>query len=204
MWRGLHTERDGRLAAGNLKEVRALLADKDALLIGSGMGEKSAKLIGAIATRASVALVLDADALRPSVITASKQAKVRVLLPHAGEFKRLSGRDASVKAARTYARKTKTIVVLKGPLTSVTDGVRVIHIPFGGPVLARGGSGDLLAGIVASVLSRRRELGLTPFDAVVLAATWHARAADWLRETQGEEAVRTTDLLAGLSPVLRG
>jgi NAD(P)H-hydrate epimerase len=204
MWRGLRAERDGRLSAGNLKEVRALLADKDALLIGSGMGEKAAKLISSVVARCAAALVLDADALRPSVITASKQAKVRVLLPHAGEFKRLSGRDASVTAARAYARKTKTIVVLKGPLTCVTDGLRVIHVPFGGPVLARGGSGDLLAGIVAAVLSRRQELGLTPFDAVVLATTWHARAADWLRETQGEEAVRTTDLLAGLSPVLRG
>ena len=40
--------------------------------------------------------------------------------------------------------------------------------------------------------------------AVVLATTWHARAADWLRENHGEEAVRTTDLLAGLSPALRG
>ena len=204
MWRGLRTERNGRLATANLKEIRTLLADKDVLLIGSGMGEKSAKLIGAVATRCSADLVLDADALRPSVIAASRQAKVRVLLPHAGEFKRLSGRDASVTAARAYARKTKTVVVLKGPLTCVTDGTRVIHIPFGGPVLARGGSGDLLAGIVASVLARRHELGLTPFDAVVLATTWHARAADWLRETHGEEAVRTTDLLAGLSPVLRG
>ena len=204
MWRGLHTGRDGSIAAANLKALRTLVADKDTLLIGSGMGEKAAKLISAVATRCSAALVLDADALRPPVITASKQSKIRVLLPHAGEFKRLSGRTASVAAARAYARKTKTIVVLKGPLTCVTDGLRVIHIPFGGPVLARGGSGDLLAGIVASVLSRRQELGLTPFDAVVLAATWHARAADWLKETQGEEAVRTTDLLAGLSPVLRG
>ena len=204
MWRGLRTERDGRLGPVNLKEVRGLLADKDTLLIGSGMGEKSAKLITAVTTRCSAALVLDADALRPVVIAASKRTKVRVLLPHAGEFKRLSGRDASVTAACAYARKTKAIVVLKGPLTCVTDGLRIIHIPFGGPVLARGGSGDLLAGIVASVLSRRQELGLTPFDAVVLAATWHGRAADWLRETQGEEAVRTTDLLAGLSPVLRG
>ena len=204
MWRGLRAERDGRLANGNLKEVRALLADKDVLLIGSGMGEKAAKLISSVVARCAVDLVLDADALRPAVIVASKRTKVRVILPHAGEFKRLSGRDASVTAARAYARKTKTIVVLKGPLTCVTDGLRVIHIPFGGPVLARGGSGDLLAGIVASVLSRRQELGLTPFDAVVLATTWHARAADWLRETQGEEAVRTTDLLAGLSPVLRG
>lgn len=203
MWRGLRTGRDGRLVAGNLKEVRALLADKDVLLIGSGMGEKAAKLIGAIAARCDTALVLDADALRPTVIAAARLAPVRVLLPHAGEFQRLSGRDASVAAARAYARKTKTIVVLKGPLTCVTDGLRIIHVPFGGPVLARGGSGDLLAGIVASVLARRRELELTAFDAVVLATTWHARAADWLRQTQGEEAVRTTDLLAGLSPVLR-
>lgn len=204
MWRGLRTGRDGRLASGNLRELRGLLADKDTLLIGSGMGDKAARLIGAVIARCDTALVLDADALRPAIVAAAKQAPVRVLLPHAGEFKRLSGRDASVAAARAYARKTKTIVVLKGPLTCVTEGLRVIHVPFGGPVLARGGSGDLLAGIVASVLSRRRELALTPFDAVVLATTWHARAADWLRETQGEEAVRTTDLLAGLSPALRG
>ena len=203
MWRGLSTRRDGALAVTNLQELRPLLADKDVLLLGSGMGEQATKFIGVIAAAASGLLVLDADALRPAVIKASRSAKLRVLLPHAGEFKRLSGRVASVAAARAYARRTKTIVVLKGPLTCVTDGVRVIHIPFGGPVLARGGSGDLLAGIVASVLARRTELRLTALDAVVLAVTWHARAADWLRDSRGEEAVRTTDLLAGLSPVLR-
>ena len=204
MWRGLRTGKDGSLAPTNLQELRSLLADKDVILLGSGMGEKAVKLIGAIAAAAQSALVLDADALRPAVIQASSGTKVRLLLPHAGEFRRLSGRVASVAAARAYARRTKTIVVLKGPLTCVTDGLRVLHIPFGGPVLARGGSGDLLAGIVATVLARRSELGLTAFDAVVLATTWHARAADWLRDNQGEEAVRTTELLAGLSPVLRG
>jgi len=204
MWRGLRTGKDGSLAPTNLKELRPLLVDKDVLLIGSGMGEKAVKLITALAAATKSALVLDADALRPAVIKAARSAEVRVLLPHAGEFTRLSGRVASVDAARAYARRTKTIVVLKGPLTCVTDGLRVLHIPFGGPVLARGGSGDLLAGIVTSVLARRAELGLSAFDAVVLAATWHARAADWLRDNQGEEAVRTTELLAGLSPVLRG
>lgn len=204
MWRGLTTGRDGTIARSNLRALRELAADKDALLIGSGMGEPSAGFIAALAARCDTALVLDADALRPAVIAASKKAPVRVLLPHAGEFKRLGGRVASPAAARAYARKTRSIVVLKGPVTCVTDGLRVLHVPFGGPVLARGGSGDLLAGVVASVLARRAELGLTPLDAVVLAATWHARAADWLRENLGEEAVRTTDLLAGLSPALRG
>jgi NAD(P)H-hydrate epimerase len=199
----MRTSKDGSLAATNLKDIRLLIADKDAILVGSGMGEKAVGLIRAISAGAKSALVLDADALRPTVIAAAKHAAVRVLLPHAGEFKRLSGRTASVAAARAYARRTKTIVVLKGPLTCVTDGLRVLHIPFGGPVLARGGSGDLLAGIVTSVVARRAELGLSAFDAVVLATTWHARAAEWLRDNHGEEAVRTTDLLAGLSPVLR-
>ncbi len=203
MWRGMRAGKDGTLAAVNLKEIRRLLTAKDAILLGSGMGEKAAGLIRVVASAVTGALVLDADALRPTVIVAAKKASVRVLLPHAGEFKRLSGRTASVATARAYARRTKSIVVLKGPRTCVTDGLRVLHIPFGGPVLARGGSGDLLAGIVASVLGRRHELALSAFDAVVLAATWHARAADWLRDNQGEEAVRTTELLAGLSPVLR-
>jgi len=202
MWCGLTTHRDGSAATNNLTSIRKLLADKDALLLGSGMGVKAAKLIGMVAAACESELILDADALRPPVIRASMQIRVRVLLPHAGEFKRLSGRTMSVAAGRTYALKTKTIMVLKGPLTCVTDGRRTLHIPFGGPILARGGSGDLLAGIIAAVLARRRELGLTAFDAVVLATTWHARAADWLRETHGEEAVRTTELLAGLSPVL--
>lgn len=203
MWRGLRTGKDGTLATANLKELRPLLADKDAILLGSGMGEKAAGLIRAFAAAVTGALVLDADALRPTVVATAKKVSVLVLLPHAGEFKRLSGRPASVEAARAYARRTKSIVVLKGPLTCVTDGLRMLHVPFGGPVLARGGSGDLLAGIVTSVLARRHELGLSAFDAVVLATTWHARAADWLRENKGEEAVRTTELLAGLSPVLR-
>ena len=203
MWRGLSTGKDGTLAANNLKELRPLLADKDAILLGSGMGEKATGFIRTVASAVTGALVLDADALRPTVITAAKKVSVLVLLPHAGEFKRLSGRPASVAAARAYARRTKCIVVLKGPLTCVTDGLRVLHIPFGGPALARGGSGDLLAGIVTSVLARRSELGLSAFDAVVLATIWHARASDWLRDNQGEEAVRITELLAGLSPVLR-
>jgi NAD(P)H-hydrate epimerase len=204
MWLGLATHRDGTADAKSLAVLRPLLDGKDALLIGSGMGEQAARLIRSVVSRFTGDLVLDADALRPVVVRSAEHARVRVVLPHAGEFKRLSGRDASAAAARAYARRTRTIVVLKGPLTCVTDGVRVIHVPFGGPVLARGGSGDLLAGIVASVLARRRELRLSPLDAVTTAVTWHACAADWLRETRGEEAVHTTELLAGLSPVLRG
>ena len=95
------------------------------------------------------------------------------------------------------------MVVLKGPLTCVTDGVRTVHVPHGGPVLARGGSGDLLAGMVTAVVAARAELGLGLLEAVATAATWHGMAADALAEAEGETPVRTTQLLAGLSPALR-
>jgi len=172
------------------------------LLAGSGMGPAAEAFLRRLVRAYAGALVLDADALRPAVVAAARRAAPLVLLPHAGEFRRLSGHAAGVAAARAYARLTGAIVVLKGPLTCVTDGRRTTHIPFGGPVLARGGSGDLLAGIVAATLARRTELGLGAFDAVVLAATWHGRAADLLGERRGEEAVRTTELLAELSPAL--
>lgn len=202
MWRGLRTDRNGTVERAALTPLRTLLAGKDALLLGSGMGEKAEPLLRALVRNCAADLVLDADALRPSVVRAAVSAPVKVLLPHAGEFKRLSGEAMTPEAGRAYARKHGVILVLKGPLTCVTDGVRILHVPFGGPVLARGGSGDLLAGIVASLLARRAELGLTPFEAVQVAVVWHARAADLLGEKQGEEAVRTTDLLAELSPAL--
>lgn len=202
MWRGLETN-----AAGTLTEQPhlAAFANKDVLLTGSGMGADAVAYLQTLLAGFAGDRVLDADALRPEVVHAVRARRgVTVLLPHAGEFLRLSGKPLTVAHGLAYARRTRTLVVLKGPLTAVTDGRRVVHIPFGGPVLARGGSGDLLAGMVAAVLARRRRLGLTAFDAVVAAVTWHAQAADLLRRQRGEEAIRTTDLLPRLSQVLLG
>jgi NAD(P)H-hydrate epimerase len=202
MWRGLATDRRGTLAVGGLARLAPTLANKDALLAGSGMGVASEGFLRRMVKAYAGPLVLDADALRPTVVAAARRKEALVLLPHAGEFRRLSGRPMTPAAGRSYARANGAIVVLKGPVTCVTDGRRTTFLPFGGPVLARGGSGDLLAGIVASVLARRVELGLTPFEAVVAAAVWHGRAADLLGDSLGEEAVRTTDLLAELSTAL--
>ncbi|MEY4272507.1 MAG: hypothetical protein RL250_1373 [Verrucomicrobiota bacterium] len=203
MWRGLATDRRGALATAAFAKLRPALANKDALLAGSGMGPDAGPFLRRLVRAYAGPLVLDADALRPDIVAAARRPDPLVLLPHAGEFKRLSGRTMSPANGRAYARAQDAIVVLKGPVTCVTDGRRTVHLPFGGPVLARGGSGDLLAGIVAAVLARRAALGLDAFDAVVMAAVWHGRAADLLGESSGEEAVRTTDVLAGLSAALR-
>jgi len=196
MWRAQES-------AGDRREALGLAATADATLVGSGLGRGGLPLARAAARAARGALVLDADALRPDVVRAGKGAAARVLLPHAGEFRRLGGGAPTPANAARLARRLRAIVALKGPLTCVTDGARAIHVPHGGPVLARGGSGDLLAGMTAAVLAARGELGLGLLEAVAAAATWHGMAADALAEAEGETPVRTTQLLDGLSPALR-
>lgn len=185
------------------RRMRELAAGCEATLVGSGLGTGGLALARAAARATRGVAVLDADALRPETVRAAARAEARVLLPHAGEFLRLGGAAATPDEAARLARRLDSILVLKGPLTCVTDGARIVHIPHGGPVLARGGSGDLLAGIVAAVVAARGALGLGLLDAVVTAAVWHGAAADSVAGERGETVVRTTQLLDGLLPALR-
>ena len=201
MWNGLNTNTSGVVQPP--QNLNKLFKQKDALLIGSGMTEKSAATIKKIVSKFSADIILDADALRPNLLKTVSEKKNCILLPHAGEFKRLSGKKMSAESGRAFARKTKTVIVLKGPMTMITDGTHLIYVPMGGPILARGGSGDCLAGIIAAVVARRRTLKLSLLEAVECGVVWHARAADLLRQDEGEEAVRTTQLLSELSKALK-
>jgi NAD(P)H-hydrate epimerase len=92
------------------------------------------------------------------------------------------------------------VTVRKGPVTRIEAGGAVYHSFFGGPVLARGGSGDLLAGLIGGLLAQG------PEDALLAAArgvVWHGRAADLLAQSRGAQAVRTTELLDFLGSALR-
>jgi NAD(P)H-hydrate epimerase len=115
---------------------------------------------------------------------------------------------------RAVARETNAVIVLKGPVTRISDGVRVYHSFFGGPVLARGGSGDLLAGLVGGLLAQAGEEARRPVpsgnkrpDTALLAAcrgvVWHGMAADLLARDRGQVAVQVTQLLDYLPAALR-
>jgi NAD(P)H-hydrate epimerase len=91
-------------------------------------------------------------------------------------------------------------VVLKGPVTQVAAGEVVAHSFFGGPVLARGGSGDVLAGLIGGLLAQAPQ---DPTLAAVRGVVWHGMAADRLARRSGQVAVVTTDLLDDLKSVLR-
>jgi NAD(P)H-hydrate epimerase len=201
MWNGLNTNTSGVIQPP--QNLNKLFKQKDVLLIGSGMSEKSAATIKKIISKFSAEIILDADALGPNLLKTVSGKKNCILLPHAGEFKRLSGKKMSAESGRAFASKTKTVIVLKGPMTMITDGTHLIYVPMGGPILARGGSGDCLAGIIAAVVARRRTLKLSLLEAVECGVVWHARAADLLRQEEGEEAVRATQLLSELSKALK-
>ena len=93
-----------------------------------------------------------------------------------------------------------SVVVLKGRLTAITFAGEGYYSPFGGPVLARGGSGDLLAGMVGAQLAQAPQ---DPLGAAALATVWHGLAADALARAHGQVAVRTTQVLDFLPTALR-
>jgi len=198
MWVGWPETAGGSLALEAQKNLRARLERADALVIGPGLGRnpESAALVTALVKLARVPVLLDADALQPEIVHAAKAPLL--LTPHAGEFARIAG-GAELG---TYASKTGATVVLKGPVTKIAqarDGC-VYHSLFGGPVLARGGSGDLLSGLTGGLLAQ------TPKDRLLAACrgvVWHGRAADFLARHQGQTSAVVTQLLDFLPNVLR-
>lgn len=196
IWVGWPETPDGGLALEGRHLLQERLSRANAVVMGPGLGREPETLALAadISEMVKVPLLIDADALQPDVIRAANGPQI--LTPHAGEFARVAGDNG----LREYAAETGATVVFKGPVTRVCAGAQVYHSLFGGPVLARGGSGDLLAGIIGA------QLALTPdesLSATCRGVAWHGLAADGLARTHGSTAVRTTQLLDFLGPALK-
>ncbi|MBX3749672.1 MAG: NAD(P)H-hydrate dehydratase [Opitutaceae bacterium] len=196
IWVGCPETPDGGLALEGRHRVVERWSRATALVVGPGLGreKETQALVADLLKTASVPAVVDADALQPEIIRAAKTPLI--LTPHAGEFARIAG-DRSLP---DYAATTKATVVLKGPVTRIAIGAATIHSFFGGPVLARGGSGDLLAGLIGAQLA---QTPADPAGAASRGVAWHGLAADALARAKGSTAVRTTQVLGYLGVVLR-
>jgi NAD(P)H-hydrate epimerase len=177
-------------------QIREPLKRADALLVGPGLGadQGTLEMVRLLAAEVKVPVLFDADALRPEIIK-EVLGKQFVCTPHAGEFKRV----APVLYANEKFVAPHGVLVLKGPLTHVTDGQVTYFSPFGGPVLARGGSGDMLAGLIGGLLAQTPE---DPLLAACRGVVWHGLAADLLARTHGQVAVENSQLLEQLGPAL--
>jgi hydroxyethylthiazole kinase-like uncharacterized protein yjeF len=199
MWVGLPETTSGGLALKGLALVRGRLPRATAFAIGPGLGTEAETraLVEEILKLVRLPLLLDADALQPPVLAATPGKRV-VLTPHEGEFARIN-HGAELRA---FCKKSGMVIALKGPTTRICDSDGVVyHSFFGGPVLARGGSGDLLAGLIGGLLA---QTPAEPLAAAARGVVWHGLAADALARTHGQVAVHTTQLLDFLPVTLQG
>lgn len=170
----------GAFTAAAAAEVNAFAAKKkiDVLLLGPGLGDKPGARAFALKLLASlnVPAVIDADALnalaagpRPFKI----KSRAAVFTPHPGEAARLLGEKVADRpaAAAALAALTGGVVVLKGQGTLLCSGKKILKNPTGGPELAKGGSGDVLAGLCAGFLAQNGlARGFSPATALGSAA----------------------------------
>lgn len=202
---------DGIISRQARAQVAELLAGRQALAVGPGLGQSAglAELLAWLLTAVELPLVIDADALN---LLAGRLELLKqysgpppVLTPHPGEMSRLCGLSvAEIEADRyqlacTFAAEHHVVLLLKGARTVVAapDG-RVRINRSGNDGLASGGSGDVLTGLIGALLAQ----GLEPFTAATLAAWLHGRAAELVAVGQGTAGMTASDLLCQL-PVAR-
>lgn len=188
-------------------DYNALLDRKTVLAVGPGLGQMpgAEKLLLELLDRARVPLVLDADALNilakhPGKMNAN--GRTMVLTPHPGEMARLTGistKDVQAnreELAREFTAKHGVTLVLKGWRTLVAhpDGTVAVNTT-GNPGMAKGGSGDILTGIVAAMLAQHPGRAA---DAVNAAVYLHGLAADFAVREQDEHTLLATDTVAHL------
>ena len=151
-------DENGLFSMDALPKLLALAEKADALLIGCGLGRSDTltEIVCTLLEKAACQIVLDADGINS--ITGHKDilrrtAKPVVLTPHAGEFARLSGKpDATAADAAQFAQDYRCIVLYKGHRTRIfTPDGGCYRNTSGNPGMAKGGSGDVLAGMLVSL-----------------------------------------------------
>lgn len=155
-------------------------------------------------------LIIDADALKLLARIPNWHKSLNastVLTPHPGEMAVLTGLDITsiqsdrIEAARTFAKKWGKVVVLKGALTVIANSQgKVAVIPYATPALARAGTGDVLAGMIAGLIAQ----GVNSYQASVMGAWLHAQAGKKAEQNIGHAAsVLASDVLDSIPKVLR-
>jgi len=196
-----------RLGPGHAEHLKKLTERVDAVLLGPGLGDEPSTM-EAIRTFVSACerpMVLDADALKAvSGHLGVLKGRTGVLTPHHRELELLVGRsispdmDSRVNSAKQLAAETGWTVLLKGRVDIITDGRMVKMNRTGNPGMSVGGTGDVLAGITAGLLSKK----VAPFNASRISAFINGSAGDLAFEKNSYGLV-ATDLLERIPQALR-
>lgn len=188
-------------------DLKKAMEVADVIAIGPGMGREVDRYFLQSILEATQPIVVDADGLH---LLAESHALFRnrkgatVLTPHPGEFSNLANKEFGNRndmeaAAVNFAKEQKCVVVLKGHQTLVTDGSREYRNVSGNAGMATAGSGDVLTGVVASLIGQ----GYEPFEASVMGVHVHGRAGDFAAEKYGQVAMVASDVLNSLASAFK-
>lgn len=196
----------------NEDAVPAAIGRADAVALGMGLSqsETAARLVALALAATQKTLVVDADAINliarsPELFALLLRREGNtVLTPHLMEMSRISGTAIPailadpLTHARTFAKSTGTIVVQKDARTAISNGSTLYINAYGNSGMATGGSGDVLAGIIASFAAQ----GASPLDAARLGVLTHALAGDAALAHRGSHGLIASDIIDGICEVL--
>jgi NAD(P)H-hydrate epimerase len=214
MTESLDETASGALSRSALREteLRRILERKNVVAIGPGLGRdpETASCLRDFVRACSLQLVIDADGLNAfegnsSLLNGAERPLV--LTPHPGEMARLTHSTAReieanrIEIARDFAREHRLILVLKGWRTLIADGEGNLWVnTTGNPGLAKGGSGDVLTGMIAGLIAQYPSQIV---EAVRAAVYLHGLAADCALDRQTERTMLATDVIAALPQAFR-
>jgi NAD(P)H-hydrate epimerase len=175
-------------------DVKPILSHKfDVLCIGNGLGDSKSALNAAkkIISTVKKPMVVDGDALKAIKDILPKLGANVILTPHAQEFKRLFGLKPTDKNVQKVSKKYKFTVLSKGPVDIIANKKSLKYNKSGNPHMAKGGTGDVLAGLCAGFLAQ----GTSPFDSACFAALLNGVAGD-IAYSEESIALTASDVLS--------
>jgi ADP-dependent NAD(P)H-hydrate dehydratase / NAD(P)H-hydrate epimerase len=198
------------LALAAVEPLLARAGEADVVALGSGLSRhrEAAELARRVVAECDRPLVIDADGLNAFEGHTESLARAqapRVLTPHLGEMRRLTGIDTETLEAnridltREWARRWRAAVVLKGAPTVIAspDGAITVN-PTGNPGMATAGMGDVLTGVIAALIAQ----GLTPYDAARLGVYVHGMAGDLVASERGPQGMVAGDVAEAMPRAL--
>ena len=199
-------EEDGKLSAAAIPQILGRLPQMDAVLIGPGLGQSDGvfAVVKAVLEHFSGPVVVDADGI--NVLSTHRdllreRVSPTIVTPHDVEFARLGGiiTEDRASSAAAAARDLGAIVLLKGHRTVISDGAECYCNRTGNPGMAVGGSGDVLSGIIVSLLGQ----GLSPIMAAACGAWLHGAAGDLCAKDLGQYGMLPSDMVEALPRLLK-
>ena len=204
----------GSLSEGCIDGLRILLENKTALAAGPGLSTSggAAAAVRHLLTHYDIRKVFDADAIS---LIAQDTGLLReavgdiVLTPHPVEFSRLCGLSVDeilqnpLEIAQAFAAEYDVTLLLKGATTIITDGEKTVFVTAGTPGMARGGSGDVLTGVIGSLMCGGQTGGFCGFDAAVYGAYICGKAGEAAALERGELSMTASDTLSHIADVTK-